>query len=39
MIRQKENSGFIYENFGREVKPLSNGTFRNHWQHSYLFTL
>ncbi|MEX6015298.1 RNHCP domain-containing protein [Mammaliicoccus sciuri] len=30
MSREKENTGFICENCGREVKPLSNGSFRNH---------
>ncbi|HEY41636.1 MAG TPA: RNHCP domain-containing protein [Dehalococcoidia bacterium] len=30
MSREKENAGFVCENCGREVLPLSNGTYRNH---------
>lgn len=30
MSRNKENVGFICENCGREVLPLSSGSYRNH---------
>ena len=30
MSRREENTGFICENCGREVLPLSNGSYRNH---------
>jgi len=30
MSRQKENTGFICENCGRRILPLSNGGYRNH---------
>ncbi|UCB43299.1 MAG: RNHCP domain-containing protein [Dehalococcoidales bacterium] len=30
MSRAKENAEFICENCGREVLPLSNGSYRNH---------
>ncbi len=30
MSRKKENTGFICENCSRKVRPLSNGSYRNH---------
>ena len=30
MSRRKENTGFTCEHCGREVLPLSNGSYRNH---------
>jgi hypothetical protein len=30
MSREKENAGFICENCGQPVTPLSNGSYRNH---------
>jgi DNA-directed RNA polymerase subunit RPC12/RpoP len=30
MSREKENTGFICQNCGRAVSPLSNGSYRNH---------
>ncbi len=30
MSKKRENVGFVCENCGREVKPLSNGSYRNH---------
>jgi DNA-directed RNA polymerase subunit RPC12/RpoP len=30
MSRKEENTGFICENCGSKVKPLSNGSYRNH---------
>ena len=30
MSRKTENTGFTCENCGREVEPLSNGSYRNH---------
>ena len=30
MSRDKENTGFTCENCGREVRPLDNGSYRNH---------
>ncbi len=30
MTREKENTGFICQNCGREVLPLTDGSYRNH---------
>ncbi len=30
MSKKKENAGFICENCGREVLPVTNGSYRNH---------
>jgi len=30
MSRKTENTGFVCENCGAEVRPLTNGSFRNH---------
>lgn len=33
MSRKKENQGFICENCGEAVSPLTNGSYRNHCPH------
>jgi DNA-directed RNA polymerase subunit RPC12/RpoP len=33
MSRREENTGFTCENCGRQVLPLSNGSYRNHCPH------